>query len=208
MKLILVRHGETGWVRQGRYQGSSDVPLNDRGLRQGRALASLFRVDPPFAVYSSELTRARQTAKLIGQSCGRRVRVDRRLNEVSFGRWEGKFHDQIAAQDPEAARRWYQARWSSRPPGGESLNSLKERVVAFLNELLEKFSNRSGSCVVVTHGGPIRMFLVRILQSPPNLFWSIQIDPASITTVEIGLKWKRLMLLNSQFHLNGLARRK
>ena len=208
MKFIFVRHGETDWVRQGRYQGSTDVPLNERGIRQGRALASAFRAEPPAAIYSSELTRARETAKLIADSCKKRISIDQRLNEVSFGRGEGEFHDEVAIRYPEAARRWYRASWSSRPPEGESLRSLQLRISQFMEGLLEKHRNPKGSCIIVTHGGPIRMFLVHILDVPPKIFWTIRIDPASITTVEIGPKRRELVLLNCQMHLNGLARRK
>ena len=204
MKLILVRHGETDWVRQHRYQGSTDVPLNSRGIRQARALGRLLKKERPLAVYSSELARARETAKLTAEACRQRVKVDLRLNEVSFGSWEGEFHAEISDRFPKAARNWYRARWASRPPGGESLGSLKRRISAFLKELIRKFGKRDGACIVVTHGGPIRMFLVELLKIDPKVFWSIRIDPASITVIMVGSKREELTLLNSRAHLNGL----
>ena len=206
MKLILIRHGETEWVRAGLYQGSTDVPLNRRGLAQARAVASAIKKERPIAVYSSELTRALETAKLIAQVSRKPVVVDERLNEVSFGRWEGKSHRTIGTRFPKAARNWYSARWSSRPPGGESLGSLKKRVSWFLDDFLKQYSNRDGTCVVVTHGGPIRMFLVRILNVAPTIFWTIQIDPASVTAVHLGIEKHQLVLLNCQSYLNGLRR--
>ena len=208
MKLILIRHAETDWVRDGRYQGSSDVPLNQSGLKQARAIAKAIRSEKPLAIYSSGLTRARQTAKLIAQVSRKRVLVDRRLNEVSFGKWEGKTHADIRVQFPQAVRNWYAARWSSKPPGGESLRSLERRVSYFLNDLLDQFSDHEGSCVVVTHGGPIRMFLIRMLKVPPKIFWVIRIEPGSITTFEVRSQTSQLTLLNSTIHLNGLARSK
>lgn len=208
MKLILVRHGETEWVRMGKYQGSTDVPLNERGLRQARAVARAVKKEKPIAVYSSELTRAHETAKLIARSCQKGVVVDKRLNEVSFGRWEGEFHKEISSRFPKEAARWYSGRWSSRPPEGESLRSLEQRVSSFLSELLKKHSDKAGSCVVVTHGGPIRMFLVRLLQITPKIFWSIRIDPASLNMFHIDREWRELILLNGLAHLNGLSTRR
>ena len=206
MRLILVRHGETEWVRQGLYQGSTDVPLNRRGLAQACAVASTIKKERPIAVYSSELTRAFETAKLIGQSSRRSVVVDKRLNEVSFGRWEGESHEGIRVDFPKLSASWYSARWSSRPPGGESLKSLKTRISAFLNEILKQFAHQDKNCVVVTHGGPIRMFLIHLLNIEPKVFWTIRIDPASVSIIHLTPKRRELVLLNSQAHLNGLKR--
>ncbi|MBI4368534.1 MAG: alpha-ribazole phosphatase [Candidatus Omnitrophica bacterium] len=207
MKLILVRHGETEWVREGRYQGSTDVPLNRRGLRQARAVARRLQKEKPIAVYSSELTRARETAKLIASACRKSVFVDKRLNEVSFGSWEGKSHRDVGLRFPELARRWYQAKWSSRPPKGESLQSLDLRISRFLKELLEKYRDEDKTCVIVTHGGPIRMFLIHILKVMPEVFWTFRIDPASISVIHFGKGNREISLLNGQAHLNGLHHR-
>lgn len=206
MKLFLVRHGETKWVREGRYQGSTDVPLNSRGAKQAQALARLLKKEAPLAVYSSRLGRARETARYIAKACGKKVLIDRRLNEVSFGDWEGRFHREVGVQFPEAARRWYRGQWSSRPPGGESLRSLGRRVGTFLSDLSKQFGTKEGSYVVVTHGGPIRMFLIWALKIDPEIFWSVRVDPASVTVIQILPKRNEIALVNSQAHLNGLKR--
>ncbi|MBI1978238.1 MAG: alpha-ribazole phosphatase [Candidatus Omnitrophica bacterium] len=206
MKLFLVRHGETKWVKEGRYQGSTDVPLNSGGAKQARALARLLKKEAPLAVYSSRLGRARETARYIAKACGKKVVSDPRLNEVSFGEWEGEFHREIATRFPERARRWYSGKWTSRPPGGESLRSLGKRVGSFLNDFSKRFGTKKGSCVVVTHGGPIRMFLIQVLGIDPEIFWSVRVDPASITVIQIRPKGNEIALVNSQAHLNGLKR--
>ena len=206
MKLILVRHGETEWVREHRYQGSTDVPLNQCGYRQAQALARFIRKERPAAIYSSKLMRAQETAKFIARACRKKVMSDVRLNEVSFGDWEGESHDGIRIRFPEAAKRWYRAYWSSKPPGGESLRSLNHRISKFLKHLVRRFSKRDETCVVVTHGGPIRMFLIQLLEMHQKIFWSLRIDTASISVVTVVGGGKQLVLLNSQEHLNGLRR--
>ena len=166
----------------------------------------MIKKERPVAVYSSGLTRARETAKLIAKVCRRRVIVDDRLNEVSFGRWEGAKHHEIHIKFPEASRNWYRALWSSRPPGGESLRSLGRRVSEFMTELKAKFLDHSRPCVLVTHGGTIRMFLIQILNVTPEIFWGLRVDPASVSMIDITAKRKEVVLLNSQIHLNGLKR--
>ena len=207
MKLILVRHGETEWVRAGKYQGSTDVPLNRRGISQARATARALKKERPIVVYSSQLTRAHETAKLIAGSCGKKVIIDRRLCEVSFGRWEGKSHKAVRTRFPKASRAWYSARWTSQPPEGESLRSLEKRISSFLKDLKKNGSGRKGTCIIVSHGGPIRMFLISLFNMAPEIFWSIRIDPASISVFHLKEKNHELALLNHQGHLNGLKRK-
>ena len=128
--------------------------------------------------------------------------MDKRLNEVSFGKWEGFSHRGIRLRFPRASRKWYLGRWTSRPPGGESLKSLGNRVGYFLKELLNDFSARKrGSLIVVTHGGPIRMFLVHILKTSPKVFWRMRVDPASLSIIWITKHKQELILLNGLAHL-------
>jgi alpha-ribazole phosphatase len=207
MKLILVRHGETEWVRMGKYQGSTDIPLNQRGISQARAVARALKKERPIVVYSSQLVRAHETAKHIVKSCKTKLVIDQRLKEVSFGRWEGKSHRAIRTRFPKASRKWYSAQWTSQPPEGESLRSLERRISSFLKDFRKNFSRRKGVCVIVSHGGPIRMFLISLFKISPEIFWSIRIDPASVSILHLKEKKHELALLNHQEHLNGLKRK-
>ena len=207
MKLILVRHGETQWVKQGRYQGSSDIPLNQRGILQARAAAKVLKEEKPAIIYSSKLLRAHQTAQEIAKTCRKQITVDERLNELCFGDWEGHEHARIHEKFPKASIAWYEAKWNSCPPGGESLKSLDRRVSSFLTDLSEHYSKDS-THILVSHGGPIRMFLIRLLKIAPTVFWTIRIDPASISMIHLTVNRKELVLLNSQAHLNGYRRKK
>ncbi|OGW76260.1 MAG: alpha-ribazole phosphatase [Omnitrophica bacterium RIFCSPHIGHO2_02_FULL_49_9] len=204
MKLILIRHGETEWVREGRYQGTSNVPLNQRGFSQGKALARALKCEKPVAIYSSELSRARDTARLIAAGFKKRLRIDKRLNEVSFGDWEGSKHSVIYERFPRVCDRWYRGVRSSRPPGGESLSSLERRIGSFLNETTRTFRKDKDTVIVVAHGGPIRMFLVHALNLSLQSFWSLRVDPASMSMIRWTKHVREVSLLNSQAHLDGL----
>ena len=206
MKLILVRHGETEWLREGRYQGTSDIPLNRRGLCQAKAVGKALKNEKAKMIYSSQLMRANQTADAIAKICGGEITKDKRLNEISFGHWEGHRHAKILKKFPKDAENWYAANWQSCPPGGESLKSLDRRVSSFLGDLETCYSKKE-TRILVSHGGVIRMFFIRILKIAPQIFWTIRIDPCSISVIHLTLSQKELVLLNSQTHLNGYRRK-
>ena len=204
MRIFLLRHGETDWVSRKLYQGSSDVPLNARGLVQAKRVGQAMKRERPFVIYCSELKRVRQTAEAIARTLKQKLIVDSRLNEISFGKWEGHPYDKIKKRYPRATQLWYEAHPSSCPTGGESLRSLRKRVGSFVHELIQEQGHREGACVLVTHGGPIRMMLLELLKIPLHLFWTIRIDPASISAVHMDRKrMPEFALLNSQAHLDG-----
>src|SRR5437762_5332003 len=103
--LLLVRHGETDWNRDGRWQGGSDTSLNDVGREQARALADQLDGDIA-AVYSSDLARARETAEIVAAKLDLAVQIDPRLRERGFGSWEGLTMTEIEERLADAQRRW------------------------------------------------------------------------------------------------------
>lgn len=181
MKLFLVRHGETPWTLQGRYQGATDVPLNARGLRQARALARALRPESPDRIFTSTLCRARETARWIARAAKLRPVADPRLNEIHFGEWEGKFFDRLAESESILFQRWREGRLR-RPPGGESVDSLARRVEGFFKEVTKRHSDET--VIVVSHGGPLRMLLLKALKAERPSLWAFRIDPASVSLIE------------------------
>ncbi len=152
--IYLVRHGETEWNREGRVQGHLDSPLTplgrDQARRVGLTLAALLEGEPPFLLLASPLGRAAASAALITQALGHRLaaqRVDDRLKEVSWGRWEGLTRAEIAARDGELWR-WREADpWHRPPPGGESHAMLAERARRWLEGVADR-----PRLIVVGHG--------------------------------------------------------
>ena len=121
MRVILVRHGETIWNEEQRYQGASDPPLSERGELQARRLAARLASESIGLIYSSDSTRALQTADQIAAHHGRQVRADPRLREMDFGDWEGLTYSEIRERYPQALARWQGDPLATSPPGGESL---------------------------------------------------------------------------------------
>jgi len=153
--LVLVRHGETDWNRENRFQGHADTPLNDTGRAQARALADDLGEDSFAAVYTSPLARAAETAAILAGALGLEPLPDPALKEVDVGSWSGLTHTEIEARYPEGFARWreYGHGWDD----GETYDELGERV---LTRLLDLGARHPGAAVLaVTHGGPIRSAL-------------------------------------------------
>jgi probable phosphoglycerate mutase len=154
--ILLARHGETDDNREPiRIQGSRDTPLNDAGRRQALELAERVSGDGIRALYTSQLSRARETAEIVGQRLGLEPVVDPRLAEGDRGELEGLYWRDVARDDPELYAAWRAAGESFRFPGGESLREQSDRVLAALDDV------RAGQlpALVVCHGGSIRVVL-------------------------------------------------
>jgi len=150
--LILVRHGETDWNAQHRWQGHSDTELNDAGREQARRLAEgLGRVD---ALYSSDLSRARETAEILAGTIGVEVRFDQRLRERGFGAWEGLTTEEIESSFPDEQRRW-RAGIGAGAHNAEPFEAFAARVGSFVEEIGQRHVGEE--VLVVAHGGTIRV---------------------------------------------------
>ncbi len=151
--LLLVRHGETDWNRDGRWQGGSDTSLNDVGREQARALAD--ELDGNIStVYSSDLARARETAEIVVANIGLPVQIDPRLRERGFGSWEGLTTTEIEERFGDAHRRWV-ASEGAGADDAETFEDFFARVNDFLADLLRLHPGEE--VLVISHGGSIRV---------------------------------------------------
>ena len=150
--LLLVRHGETDWNRDQRWQGHSDTPLNERGRQQARELAA--KLDPPDRIYASDLARARETAEILSARLGVPVVFDERLRERGFGAWEGLTTVEIEERFAAELARW-RAREGAGALDAEGFEAFAARVGGFLDELLDRHPGEE--VLVVAHGGTIRV---------------------------------------------------
>lgn len=149
----------TEWNDDGKMQGSTDVPLNKKGIIQARLLAKRMANFPLSAVFTSPLQRARETAKIIAEPHKLEVIELPELQEAGFGAWEGLTIEEIKNGWCNALELWYEGK--STPPGGENLLDMQRRVVNALERILE--NNKGKEVAIVSHGGPIRAFLCHIL---------------------------------------------
>ena len=157
--VLLARHGETDDNRQPiRFQGFRDTPLNDTGRAQARELAERVaaRAEPIRSLWSSDLSRARDTAEIVGAHIGLEPCLDPRLREANRGRWEGYTFEDIKRSEPEEFAAWMRGGPGWRFPGGESLKEQQDRVLAALADIE---SAGELPALAVCHGGSIRVVL-------------------------------------------------
>ena len=175
--IYLARHGETDDNARHVVQGSIDTPLNARGREQARELARQVRDLGIKAIWTSQLSRAAETAQIVGDVLGIEPRVDDRLAESRRGSWEGRALDEIERSEPEAWAAWKRGGADFRfPGGGESLAEHQARVLAVIEAI------RAGDqpALVVSHGGTIRTAICANHPGGLTAFWSIPVPNAEV----------------------------
>jgi broad specificity phosphatase PhoE len=181
--ILLARHGETDDnVPPLRFQGRRDTPLNDTGRKQAVELAERLRGEEEIAsLWSSDLSRARETAEIAGRALGLEApRLDERLSEGRRGDWEGRLMEDVGREEPAAYARWRAADPTFRFPGGETLVDLQDRVLAALDDIR---GHGPLPALVVCHGGPIRAVLCHIRGTGLGAFHRWEVPNTAVVPV-------------------------
>ncbi len=175
----LLRHGEVegGAV----YRGSTDDPLTDAGWQQ--MVTALEGKDYWDIVISSPLQRCREFAELIAEEDDIDFDVDKSLQEVDFGLWEGLSPDEIMKTEPDKLKAWWQAPTKITPPEGEDFHEFQARVLKSLKAIVEE--NKGNKILLVTHAGVIRVMLMYVLGMQDENMFRINIDNASFSQIHI-----------------------
>lgn len=198
-RVIFVRHGETLWNHSKRYQGHSDIPLNEKGLQQAKMVAQRLKNESIRAVYSSDLTRAVQTAEAIAEPHSLQTVALPELREVNFGLWEGLRYEEIMAAWPEVLSAIYSRPGTDRIPGGESFYEVQERTARGLKKCIAGHSEET--IVIVSHGGTMRVLLCDALGLPIEKMWSLRQDSTGINIIEYFTDMTVVSLVNDTCHI-------
>ena len=153
-QVVLWRHGRTEWNVAGRVQGQSDIPLDEVGREQAREAAARLAALQPHRIVSSDLMRAAETARILGDITGTEVELDARFREMNFGGREGLTWDEAWERFPDGMRAWVDGD-ETQIPGGETHRQAGERFAAALSEVLEELPDET-VLVVVAHGAVLR----------------------------------------------------
>jgi alpha-ribazole phosphatase len=201
MRLLLTRHGQTDWNIAGRYQGQSDIPLNQTGQSQAEGLAKRLSLETIHAVYASDLSRAADTASRIlsMQQRAAVLHTDVRWRELSFGDWEGMNYKEMSAHSPDVFAKWMLDPQHVSTPNGETLDHLAERVHAAFVELKNK--HKDETVLVVSHSGALQALLAFTLGVDLNRYWQFRISQASLSELNVFSDSVTLNLLNDTTHL-------
>jgi len=199
LRLFVVRHGETEWVRERRFAGSRDIPLTAAGRDQCAAVARALASATVAAVYASPLERARASAEVIAKPHGLAVRIVPAFSEMTFGSWEGLTRDEARARDPEAWAQWRSAPHLLKLAGGETIAEVAARVTAGVEAL--QAAHEGHTVVLVSHGVVARVIVLGALGLGLDRLWTLDAAPAGITEIEYEPGWATVHRMNTVAHL-------
>jgi glucosyl-3-phosphoglycerate phosphatase len=164
-RLVLWRHGQTVWNFEDRFQGQTDIPLDDTGVAQADRAARLLAALRPDAIFASDLSRAASTAAPLARLTGLPVTLDKDLRERHGGEWEGLTGPEIRSRYPAEFRTW-------SPPGGELADAVADRVYNALERIIETLP-AGALAVVASHGAAIRLGMCKLLGLPGDVWDTI-----------------------------------
>jgi broad specificity phosphatase PhoE len=194
--LWLVRHGETEGLSSIRLYGRTDIPLSDAGREMMRRAARALDSTPIRRVFSSRLSRSRESAEIVARVVGAEVHAVAEFDEVDFGEWEGLTVEEARRSRPDLRRRWEDADAAFRYPGGESIEDFHARVAAGLRRILAEHPD--GDLALVLHKGVIKavlMTLMGIAFHPVSRMF--EVDLGSISRVRLGDRFPRIVSWNA-----------
>lgn len=193
-RIVLWRHGRTAWNAERRFQGQTDIALDDEGVAQAQRAANLLVHLTPSRIVSSDLSRAFATAQALAALTDLEVQADVRLRETFAGEWEGLRRPELLASHGDELARWASDSYV-RPGGGETRVEVAERMVEAIDAYVSELPAR-GTLIVATHGGSARAAIGALLELPPenwgclgvlsNCAWSILTE----NTTSHGPAWR------------------
>ncbi len=201
--VILVRHGETDYNRQGRYQGFLDIPLNENGLEQARMLAESLKDTHIDVFIASPLQRAYITTKMVADMHGKPIAyTDARLKEINYGDWAGAYKADLAEDYPKQYKKWIEKPWKVTMSNGEGLKDIQRRYREALDDAVERYPGKV--IFIGAHSVGNAALLCELFDVGLDHYNSIRQDNTCVNVLELrDGKW-RVVLMNSVTHLGYL----
>lgn len=196
MLIYIVRHGETNWNREGWMQGQEDIPLNEAGIAQAAAAAEKLHKIPFEIAFTSPLSRARETAKILIGDRDISLIEDARLKEINFGNREGSQISRMKADPSDPLYNFFEHPERYCPPEtAESYESLFNRSAQFLREKIIPLEKKYDCVLIVAHGALIKSIINPIAGIPLEDFWKKKMGNCAVST---------LFLEQGRFRIDGL----
>ena len=188
VRLLLVRHGETDWNKESRFQGKIDIPLNDNGREQGRKAADFLKETSLDFAISSPMLRPKETAELILAHHGDiALEIREKLLEISHGKWEGKLKPEVQTEYPELLKQWQETPEIVQMPEGENLQQVWDRAVECWEEIVAEKGQSSEEIktgIVVAHDAINKVILCALLGLSPSHFWNIKQGNGAVSVID------------------------
>lgn len=190
-RVYLIRHGRTAWNLEGRWQGLRPLPLDEVGLAQAKALAGYWR-EPLSAIWSSDLSRALDTARALGEALGLTPQIDERLRECNLGIFQGLTKAEMQERHPYEYSQMQADYMGYCIPDGETRRDLQVRAYAAFSDIVRQ---GTGQIAIVSHGGTLQMLIHKLLGDDSEALRTVHIGNTSITTVAPdGESWRLIDL--------------
>ncbi|NDJ19632.1 histidine phosphatase family protein [Myxacorys almedinensis] len=207
-RLLLVRHGETEWNRQGRFQGQIDVPLNDNGRHQAEQAGEFLKSVPIDYAVTSSMSRPRETAEIIlKHHPGVPLALREDLREISHGLWEGKFEAEIEQSYPGLLHQWQLHPETVQMPEGENLQQVWERAIAGWNAIVQAYSGQPCTVMVVAHDAINKAILCHVSGLGAESFWNFKQGNGAVSVIDYPTgetSAPMLMSMNITTHLGSV----
>ncbi len=201
-QVILIRHGETDWNTQQIFRGKIDIPLNESGLAQARAVRESLKDREIDKIYSSPLSRALETARILGENRNLKIETEEAFIDIDFGRWQGLSHQKVSEEHKDLYEMWLSNPQTVTFPEGESLETVRTRSGKALDEIVE---NHPGETLaIVSHRVLNKVLLCVVLGVELSHFWYIRQDTCAINVFEYKDGAFYLTLLNDTCHLKNI----
>ena len=206
-RIILVRHGETDWNKQGRFQGQIDIPLNQNGKAQAKAASEFLKNVSIQKAYSSSLSRPKETANIIlKEHPGIEISLKDNLREIGHGKWEGKLESEIKSDWPVLLKEWKVSPEKVQMPEGENIKEVSERSITGWKEICKDLANNE-TALVVAHDAVNKTILCHLLGLEPSEIWMIKQGNGGITVIDVSEEEEKpniISCLNITSHLGGI----
>ena len=198
LRLYFMRHGETVWNTERRYQGMTDIELSEEGLRQAECAAKRFKNIKIDKIYASPLKRAMKTAEKIAAEKGLEIISEDDFREIHFGEWEGKTVPELTEKYGESYTNFIREPHKYGFPGEGSVENVINRIKPGIDKLI---AEDEGNVLIVSHGGIIRLMIMYIMGLDSSWFTKMWINNTGVSIVEIKNDRKLLLTLNDSAHL-------
>lgn len=203
LRIFLIRHGETEWNRQGRLQGNSDIHLSPEGIHQATLLAEHAPFQHVDAIYSSDLSRAFETAKVLAVKFNvMPVKTKPELREMNYGEWEGRKIRELVMESPKDFGKFFTDPERCHPPQGETFLECQARVMIGIRDIIAESENKN--VIVVSHGAAIRLIIGAALDIPIHKMWAISQSNMAVNILRVDDGDFTVELLNGTDHLRHL----
>ncbi|MEA4816499.1 MAG: histidine phosphatase family protein [Lachnospiraceae bacterium] len=201
-KIYFVRHGETAWNIEARYQGITDIPLSEKGVAQSKLLSERFKKINLDKIYASPLSRAIATANAVAKPKNMNIELLDEFIEINFGEWEGKTIHELQSEYGETYMDFFNNPYATPFPGDGSFDIVEKRVCNGIKKII--LENDDKNIMVVSHGGVLRLMVINILGLPKTMYKKLWLDNTSVTVIDSVNGELFLRTLNDKAHLENI----